>query len=200
MKEENSQILKAQLFFGDQDIELNLNLKFGIVSRITSSFLISYRNPDNGEKIVVDLGLNVKNFTKRLHVPQFVRFVQSQNDLAMNQLDGYNHNKFARGANHVRSHWEYSHECVEIIKQYYEKFPQVFAAVQKCGKGPAVNKLKDVYGNEDQAAVQKIKEILTWIESLPISQLPYVEMGFDSLDKKIIESLNQHRQTVQNDF
>ena len=104
------------MFFGDQDIELNLKLKFGIVSRITSSFLISYRNPDNGEKIVVDLGLNVKNFTKRLHVPQFVRFVQSQNDLAMNQLDGYNHNKFARGANHVRSHWEYSHECVEIIK------------------------------------------------------------------------------------
>ena len=62
-------ILKSQAFQGDQDIELNLKLKFGLVSRITSSFLISYRNPDNGDKVVVDLGLNIKNFTKRLHVP-----------------------------------------------------------------------------------------------------------------------------------
>jgi hypothetical protein len=64
----------------------------------------------------------------------------------------------------------------------------VFEAIKKCGsKGPAVNKLKDVYGAEDPAAIQKIKEILSWIESLPISQLPYVEMGFDALDPKIIE-------------
>lgn len=147
-----------------------MKLKPGIVSRITSSFLISYRNPNDGEKMVVDLGLNIKNFTKRLHVPQYVRFVQNANESASNQHDNYNHNKFARGANHVRSHWEYSFECVEFIKQYFERFPQVFEAIKKCGsKGPAVNKLKDVYGNEDQAAIQKIKEILGWIESLPIS-------------------------------
>jgi hypothetical protein len=41
----------------------------------------------------------------------------------MNQHDGYNHNKFARGANHIRSHWEYSADCVNFIKEYYEKFP-----------------------------------------------------------------------------
>ena len=90
----------------------------------------------------------------------------------MNQHDSFNHNKFARGANHVRNHWEYSHECVEFIKQYYEKFPEVFEAIKKRlgkDKGPAVNKLKDLYGNEDASSVQKVKEILTWIESLPIS-------------------------------
>jgi hypothetical protein len=46
--------------------------------------------------------------------------------------------------------------------------------------------LKDLYGNEEPSAISKIKEILTWIESLPISQLPYVEMGFDALDSRII--------------
>jgi len=46
--------------------------------------LISYRNPDDGEKMIVDLGLNIKNFTKKLHVPSFVRFVQNTNDTAMN--------------------------------------------------------------------------------------------------------------------
>lgn len=189
--ENNETMMKGQSFFGDQDIEFQLKLKTGIVSRITSSFLISYRNPENGEKMIVDLGLNIKNFTKKLHVPQFVRFVQNSNDSAMNQHDRYNHNNFARGANHVRSHWEYSFECVEFMKEYLEKFPQVFEAIKKCGsKGPAVNKLKDVYGSEDPSAIKKIKEILFWIESLPISQLPYVEMGFDALDPKIVESLN----------
>ena len=82
--DQQSELLKSQSFFGDQDIEQQLKLKTGIVSRITSSFLISYRNPDNGEKMIVDLGLNVKNFTKKLHVPQFVRFVQNANESAMN--------------------------------------------------------------------------------------------------------------------
>lgn len=85
-----------------------MKLKGGIISKITSSFLVSYRNPDNGDKMVVDLGLNIKNFTKKLHVPTFVRFVQNQENVSMNQHDTYNHNKFARGSNHVRSHWEYS--------------------------------------------------------------------------------------------
>jgi hypothetical protein len=69
--------LKAKSFYGDFDIEQMLNLKGGVVSRITSSFLISYKNPESGEKMVVDLGLNVKNFTKRLHVPHFVRFISN---------------------------------------------------------------------------------------------------------------------------
>ena len=148
LKDNSQDLLKGQIFYGDQDIEAQLKLKYGIVSRITSSFLISYRNPENGDKVVVDLGLNIKNFSQKLHIPGFVRFVNSNEGLLTN-YDDYNHNKFARGSNHVRSHWEYSHECVEFIKEYLEKFPQVFSAIQKCGKGPAVNKLKDLYGNED---------------------------------------------------
>jgi hypothetical protein len=80
-----------------------------------------------------------------------------------------------------------------------ENFPQVFEAVKKCGTGragPAVNKLRDVYGSETPEQVAKLKQILTWIESLPISQLPYVEMGFDALDSKIIASLNEHRSEI----
>jgi hypothetical protein len=51
---------------------------------MTSSFLISYKSPDKGEKMIVDLGLNIKNFSKKLHVPQFVRFVSNQQDTANN--------------------------------------------------------------------------------------------------------------------
>lgn len=59
-----------------------------------------------------------------------------------------------------------------------------------------MNKLKNVYGNEGPEAISKIKEIINWIESLPISSLPYVEMGFDALDTRIVKSLNYHRNTV----
>lgn len=61
-----------------------MKLKGGIISRITSSFLVSYKNPDNGDKMVVDLGLNIKNFTKKLHVPTYVRFVEKSDNLSMN--------------------------------------------------------------------------------------------------------------------
>jgi len=61
-----------------------MKLKGGIISRITSSFLVSYKNPDNGDKMVVDLGLNIKNFTKKLHVPTYVRFVQNSENVSMN--------------------------------------------------------------------------------------------------------------------
>lgn len=70
----------------------------------------------------------------------------------------------------MRSHWEYSFECVEIIKEYKEKFPEVFEAAVKIGsKGPAVNKLKQILGHESPEAIARIREVVTWIESLPIS-------------------------------
>ena len=49
--------------------------------------------------------------------------------------------------------------------------------------------LKDIFGKADAleiSAQQKIKEIANWIEQLPISKLPYVEMGFDALNQDLI--------------
>lgn len=47
--------------------------------------------------------------------------------------------------------------------------------------------LRDVYGTMDQAkASQRVREIANWIESLPLSNIPFVEMGFDALPKKLI--------------
>ena len=63
------------------------------------------------------------------------------------------------------------------MKEYKEKFPEVFDAIHKCGgksgrDGPAVNKLKDLCGSEDIRAVNRVLEILSWLESLPISSPP----------------------------
>ena len=66
-------------------------------------------------------------------------------------------------------------------------FPEILDAIKanmKHNKG--MNSLFDLYpalGKSDKTeAIRKIRLITDWIEKLPISKLPYVEMGFDALD------------------
>jgi hypothetical protein len=58
-------------------------------------------------------------------------------------------------------------------------------------------RLKDLFGSEDKAANEKLSLILQWIDSLPISHLPFVDMGFDALTPEMIKSLNAARESVQ---
>jgi hypothetical protein len=80
----------------------------GVINKITSSFLVTFTDPQKLEKVVIDLGFNIKNFVKKQHIPDYVRFVADLDGLADNQFDDYTHNQHARGARHVRKHWEYS--------------------------------------------------------------------------------------------
>jgi len=99
-----------------------LELDGGTVNRLTGSYLIAYDTPDKEDRQVVDIGLNMKNFTKKVHIADYVRFIAS--DGASNTIyDDFNHNQHSRGATHIRKHWEYSQECVEIIKEYRDKYP-----------------------------------------------------------------------------
>lgn len=64
-------------------------------------------------------------------------------------------------------------------------------------KNVAVHSLKDIYpGEEVDEGLAKLKELLNWIENLPISKLPYVEMGFDTLNPETINGLNNHREYI----
>ena len=119
----------ARQFFGDQEIERMLDFERGVVNKLTGSYLVAYDTPDSDQRQVVDVGLNMKNFTKRVHIADFVRFI-AQGNSAMTILDGFNHNSHARGANHVRKHWEYSSECVQILRDYAELYPEVIEAIE----------------------------------------------------------------------
>lgn len=52
-----------------------LKLPRGLVNRLTGSFLVAFDEKGKEDRQVVDCGLNIKNFTKKVHVPDFVRFV-----------------------------------------------------------------------------------------------------------------------------
>lgn len=75
---------------------------------------------------MVDLGFNIKNYTKKVHIPDFVRYVADLDEVADYQYDDYQHNQHSRGARHIRKHWEYSEECYHIIREYREKFSDIF--------------------------------------------------------------------------
>ena len=61
--------------------------------------------------------------------------------------------------------------------------------------------LKDLYSDLDEAkAVARLKDLLKWIETLPISHLPYVEMGFDALHEDLIKSIQSFGENIQQNF
>jgi len=60
--------------------------------------------------------------------------------------------------------------------------------------------IKDVFGVEDSNAVGRLKEITKWIESLPVSSLPFVDMGFDTLDTSMIDSINSKRKNIEENY
>ena len=64
-----------------------------------------------------------------------------------------------------------------------------------------MNTLKDLFkGVDETTATAKIKEIANWIENQPISNLPYVEMGFDALATDLIDKLDAHNSTVKSQY
>jgi hypothetical protein len=180
-----------------------LDLDRGVVNKITGSYLIAFDVPDKDDRQVVDIGLNLKNFTKKVHIADYVRFIATDGSAAT-IYDDFNHNQHSRGAHHIRKHWEYSQECFEMIAEYLERYPEAFDAVSYSSrqkKDKSMHTLQDLYPDipkaEKAKAVTKLKEMLVWIESLPISKLPYVEMGFDALDINLVKKLQGHNEYIR---
>ena len=76
---------------GDREVEAYLGLEGGLVNKLTGSFLLAFDEAGKEERQVVDLGLNIKNFTKKVHVPDFVRFV-APNSASATVYDEFEHN------------------------------------------------------------------------------------------------------------
>ena len=51
----------------------------------------------------------------------------------------------------------------------------------------------EVFPNTAEAeAFAKVREIASWIEGLPTSGLPYVEIGFEALHQDLIQKIVNH--------
>jgi hypothetical protein len=64
-----------------------------------------------------------------------------------------------------------------------------------------LNRLKDVFHKIDEEESQvKVKTITGWIEALPISNVPYVEMGFNTLATDLISKLDKQFDMVKDNY
>lgn len=61
-------------------------------------------------------------------------------------------------------------------------------------------KIEDVLGSSDDEAVAKLRELTQWLSSLPLANLPFVDMGFDSLEPSTTQKIDQQRHTVEQAF
>lgn len=179
-----------------------MKLGKGLINKITGTVLVTFNDKYKAEKQVFDLGLNIKNFYQKVHVPNYVRYVANQDDLADHAYDPYNHNYHARGARHVRKHWEYSEECFNILAEYCEKFRDLFDGIYQSMKhNKQMISVKEMFGNgcDEVKMGNRIIEAVRWIEKQPISHLPFVEMGFDALNQDLIQVLvNQKEHVLKN--
>lgn len=174
-----------------------LQLKSGLTAALTNSFMIKFRDPDKRENVLIDIGLNIKSWTKKQHVPGFVRFSNNQKNLAANQAEGMmKGNEYQRAQRHVRPHWEYSADLVNILREYQEQFPEVFESALKARQKNSMPTIKDIFFEDSPSTVNKLKAVGKWIEALPISNLPFVDMGFDTLESSMISSINSAREHV----
>ena len=53
---------KARQFFGEQEIDVILQVPSGVTAAMTSQFMVKYRCPEKKERVLVDIGLNIKSW------------------------------------------------------------------------------------------------------------------------------------------
>lgn len=56
-------------WFTEFDMNRILDAPNFSVKKLTGTFLVAYKSPDDGKDRVVDVGLNIVNFRGRVHVP-----------------------------------------------------------------------------------------------------------------------------------
>ena len=81
------EVNRSQKYFGEHEIDIMLKVQDGVTAAMTSSFMIKYKSPETRDRVLVDIGLNIKSWKTKQHVPGFVRF--AANNASVNQVDDF---------------------------------------------------------------------------------------------------------------
>eukprot|EP00347_Sterkiella_histriomuscorum_P002677 403367227 len=206
LKDENF-VKKDQIkrFYNEKQIEEKLKLKPGVINRITSSFLLSYHDPNKEDRQVIDIGLNIKNYTKKVHIPSYVRYVILENDKYRENDQKYqlmDSNIYSNQPEKKhRRYWEFSQECVNILQDYKNKYPEIFELIyESISQDKQVLPIKECFPQMKlKEATEYVSGIAKWIVSLPTSKLPYVEIGYDALHQNLIQRIQSYQEVLKQD-
>ena len=84
--------------------------------------------------------------------------------------------------------WQYSRSTVKILREYQERFPEVFDYIATAG-----NASNDMFHELDvfpgEGGPDRAKELLVWLENLPTHTAPRQPFGTQTLDEPVIRQI-----------
>eukprot|EP00118_Oscarella_pearsei_P002981 m.12490 g.12490 ORF g.12490 m.12490 type:complete len:1544 (+) comp24099_c0_seq1:68-4699(+) len=143
------------------NIAYQLRLHPLVLSRMTSGLKVeAEKKKPTSQPQLFNIGLNIKNGKKKEELMGYVRRYGEQ--------------------------WTYSYKAFELVAEYIETFPDLFAALDAI---PEV----DVY-TEDQLFPRNpngLSDVLSWLRSLPTHKASLVACGSQSTDEVAIEAVEK---------
>ncbi|KAK7056414.1 exonuclease II Exo2 [Paramarasmius palmivorus] len=133
------------------------------LSKITSSFMVI--TSDNQKH---NLGLCLKYEAKALKVVGYTR-------------------KDKEGGRH----WEYSQKALALIREYMQRFPEVFKGLEMEGRNGNGDMMvrADMFFGKAENPDAKVKEVKAWLKSKGVRDFEPVSLFCDQLDKVVEDSL-----------
>lgn len=155
----NQHSSKSQFMPGSKAAQ-HIGISSHILSRITGTvfLIVGNKQADNPSKI--NIGLNLKFNKKNEEVPGFTK---KENNM-----------------------WLYSRKAIAVLKEYVEKFPEVFELLSKQTSNDVYDD-KDMYPGDNCA--EKVCELSKWLKEVPCANVDRQSCGAQILDDEVVSQI-----------
>ncbi|RZC39325.1 5'-3' exoribonuclease 1 like, partial [Asbolus verrucosus] len=132
-----------------------------VFSRVTGSLFISARNAEGSLKSV-NIGLDLKFNKKNQETPGYTRKIVNV--------------------------WFYTNKAVTLVREYIEKFPEVFRHLSENNADEIV--ADEMFGENDESD-EKVKIIQNWLKTLPTHNIERRVCGSSVLEPEVIAAIEK---------
>ncbi|XP_034254731.1 5'-3' exoribonuclease 1 [Thrips palmi] len=156
---QNQHSMKPQFMTGSKAAQ-HIGISSHILSRVTGTIFLVVGNKQADNPSKINIGLNLKFNKKNEEVPGYTK---KDNNM-----------------------WLYSRKAIALIREYVEKFPEVFEHL--CRKtSDDVYDDKDIYPGEDSA--EKVSALSKWLKEIPTASLERQSCGAEVLEEEVVTQL-----------
>ncbi|KAF9220420.1 hypothetical protein BS17DRAFT_344744 [Gyrodon lividus] len=89
-------------------------------------------------------------------------------------------------------YWEFSKKTIDLIREYKEKFPEVFQVLDQ--NGDEMARASDIFGEEDADA--RVREVKSWLNSKGVRDFEPVSLFADQLTKETVREVEEYADSI----
>uniref|UniRef100_A0AAR5PUV6 5'-3' exoribonuclease 1 n=1 Tax=Dendroctonus ponderosae TaxID=77166 RepID=A0AAR5PUV6_DENPD len=138
-----------------------LGMAHFLYSRVTGSIFVETPDGEGGLKNI-NIGLDLKLNKKNKETPGYTRKLAST--------------------------WLYTDKCTDLVREYAEKFPEVFAYLVSNASNENIN-VEHLFTGDDWD--EKLKTLQIWLKNLPTASLEKQACGAETTDAKVVEEVEK---------